>query len=89
MEFVVVVAGVLLALWLQEWGEARRAKKDMAVAEDAIRDEIKRSLKNLIWREAIGQCHVERAERLKTMLLAGSSQWPGLNENALIQNSLA
>ena len=73
MEFVVVVAGVLLALWLQQWGERRHAMQDMAVAEDAIHDELRETLKNLIWREAIGQCHVDRAELLKSMLLADGS----------------
>ena len=89
MEFVVVVAGVLLALWLQEWGERRRALQDMAAAEDAIHGELGESLKNLVWREAISQCHIDRAERLKTMLVAGGSRWPGLTENALTQNSIS
>ena len=88
MEFVVVVAGVLLALWLQQWGERRQARQEMAIAEDAIHDEVKESLKNLIWREAISQCHFDRAERLKIMLLAGGSRWPGLNENALVEGSM-
>ena len=89
MEFVVVVAGVLLALWLQQWGERRRAMQDMADAESAIHDEIRGSLENLIWRKAISQCHIDRAKQLKTMLLAGGSRWPGLTENALIENSLS
>lgn len=88
MEFVVVVSGVLLALWLQQWGERRRAVHDMAAAEDAIHDELRETLKNLIWREAISQCHVDRAELLKSMLLANGSRWPGLSENALIENSM-
>lgn len=83
MEFVVVVAGVLLALWLQQWGERRRALQDLAAAEAAIHDEIRASLENLIWREAISQCHIDRARQLKTMLLAGGSRWPGLTESAL------
>lgn len=89
MEFLVVVAGVLLALWLQQWGERRQAIQDMAGAEDAIHNEIRGSLENLIWREAISQCHIDRAKQLKTMLLAGGSRWPGLTENALIQNSMS
>jgi hypothetical protein len=89
MEFVVVVAGVLLALWLQQWGERRRAMQDLAAAEDAIHDEVRSSLENLIWREAISQCHIDRAKQLKTMLLAGGSRWPGLTENALIENSMS
>ena len=89
MEFVVVVAGVLLALLLQEWGEQRRAIKEMAVAEDAIHDEVRDSLENLIWREAISQCHIDRVKQLKTMLLAGGNRWPGLAENALVRDDIS
>ena len=89
MEFVVVVAGVLLALWLQQWGERRRAIQDLAGAEGAIHDEIRGSLENLIWREAISQCHIDRAKQLKTMLLEGGSRWPGLTESALSQISVS
>ena len=89
MEFVVVVAGVLLALMLQDWGEHRRAMKDMAAAEDAIHAEVRASLENLIWREAISQCHIDRAQQLKTMLMANSNRWPGLSENALVQDDMS
>src|SRR3982751_1686185 len=88
MELVVVVAGVLIALWLQGWAEHRRAIQDMAVAEDAIHDEIRQSLFNLIWRDAISLCHIERAQLLKSMLLAGQSQWPGVTENALVDRNM-
>jgi hypothetical protein len=89
MEFVVVVAGVLLALWLQQWSERRRALLDLAATEDAVHDEVRESLKNLIWREAISQCHIDRAARLKDMLLTSDNQWPGLNENTLTENSIS
>jgi hypothetical protein len=86
MELVVVVAGVLIALWLQQWAEHRRALQDMSAAENAIHDEVRAALTTLIWREAINQCHLERARLLKSMLLNGSSRWPGITENALIRN---
>ena len=63
MEFVVVVAGVLLALWLQEWVESRQSLENMRAAEDAVHDEVRASLTSLIWREAISTCHRDRAER--------------------------
>ena len=84
MEFVVVLVGVLLALWFQQWGERRRAVADMRAAEAAIHDEVKEALKSLIWREAISKCHRERAELLQSMLLNSTMKWQGLNENALI-----
>ncbi|MCL6697796.1 hypothetical protein LZ496_03220 [Sphingomonas sp. NSE70-1] len=83
MEFVVVVIGVLLALWLQQWGERQQELADMHAAEDAIHDELRAALSSLMWREAISQCHIDRAKLLQSKIAAGSNSWPGLNENAL------
>lgn len=84
MEFVVVVAGVLLALWLQEWVESRQSLENMRAAEDAVHDEVRASLTSLIWREAISKCHRDRAELLKSKLLSDVEQWPGIRENVLL-----
>jgi hypothetical protein len=89
MEIVVVVAGVLIALWLQEVAEGRRAVANMKAAEEAIHEEVRGNLTTLIWREAISRCHIERAQLLKSMLLAGGSRWPGVTEDALLQNKLS
>ena len=89
MELVVVIAGVLIALWVQEWAERRRALEDLRAAEDAIHAEVTANLYTLIWRDAISECHLDRAQQLKTMLLAGRSHWPGLTENALLQSDLS
>lgn len=83
MEFVVVVIGVLLALWLQQWGERRQEQANMQAAEDAIHDELFAALSSLVWREAISQCHIDRAKLLQSKVVTGSDDWPGLNENAL------
>jgi hypothetical protein len=89
MELVVVIAGVLIALWVQEWAERRRATRDMGAAEEAIHAEVRGVLTQLIWREVISQCHIDRAEKLKNMLLAGRSEWPGITENALLRIDLS
>jgi hypothetical protein len=85
MELVVVVAGVLIALWLQEWAQRRQALQNMYAAEEAIHDEVTEALLSLIWRQAISQCHRERAELLESRLLSGGSRWPGLDDNAIIE----
>jgi hypothetical protein len=88
MEFFVVLTGVLLALWLQEWGERRRALSDMRVAEAAIHDEVRSALETLMWREAISDCHLQRLQQLKDMLLKSGSAWPGISESAVLQTSV-
>ena len=88
MELLIVVAGVLIALGVQQWADRRGALQDMAAAEDAIHNEVRATLFALIWREAISQCHFDRAELLKNMLLKGGRQWPGIDENALSLSSI-
>jgi len=89
MELLVVVAGVLIALWLQAWAEHRRDMQNMAAAEEAIHEEVRTALTSLVWRQVISRCHMERAQLLKTMLLRPGSGWPGLSDNALLQNKLS
>lgn len=84
MELVVVVAGVLIALWLQELVERRRAVSDMQAAEEAIHDEVRSALTSLIWRDAISQCHLDRANLLKAALTGDRDDWPGLDDNAIV-----
>lgn len=88
MELLIVVAGVLIALWLQQWGERRRAIADMKAAEDAIHDEVRATMIALIWRQAISKCHFDRAALLRNMLMKTGDQWPGLDENALSHSSI-
>lgn len=83
MEFVVVVAGVLLALWLQEWTQRQRARADMHDADAAIHDEVLGNLEDVMWRKAVSKCHLEREQLLKSMLLASTDHWPGLQADAL------
>ena len=61
----------------------------MAAAEDAIHEEVRAALTSLVWRQVVSRCHLERAQLLKTMLLRPSNRWPGLDENALLQNQLS
>jgi hypothetical protein len=86
MELLIVVAGVLIALWLQEWVEQRRALEDMRSAETAVHDEVRATLQSLIWREAIRRCHRERAQLLYSRLLESGDHWPGVKENALTED---
>ena len=44
---LVVVAGVIIALWLQEWAQRRQALQNMNSAEDAIHDEVRNALTSI------------------------------------------
>jgi hypothetical protein len=83
MEFLIVLVGVLAALWLQDWNERRRERADMRAAEQAIHDEVREALKSLIWREAIAKCHEERIALIQSKLLGRDAEWQPVTGNAL------
>jgi hypothetical protein len=68
MEFVVVVGGVLLALWLQELVTSADKRSDAKAAEAAIRDEVDANLLILILQDAVANCRHERLEQIEANL---------------------
>lgn len=83
MEFVVVVIGVLIALWLQQTVEHRRALADMRTAEQAIHHEVRDALILMIGRDAIDRCLAERAQFIRKGMAQSDPQWPALTEHAI------
>ena len=79
MEFVVVVAGVLLALWLQELANEAGRRADAQKAEAAIRDELDENLMGLVAFHAIDVCRRDRLREIDQVLQAGGSAPPLLN----------
>lgn len=73
MEFVVVVAGVLLALWLQELANGARRHGDAQRAEAAIRDEVDENLMALVAFEAVDGCRRDRLREIDRILQAGGN----------------
>jgi hypothetical protein len=68
MEFVVVVAGVLLALWLQERVTNANKQSDAKAAEAAIRDELDSDLLVLVAQNAVGDCRKTRLDQIERRL---------------------
>lgn len=68
MEFVVVVVGVLLALWLQETVTSANKRRDAKAAEAAVRDELDGNLLILVMQDAVADCRRERLEEIESRL---------------------
>lgn len=83
MEFVVVVFGVLIALWLQQWADGRREKVALQATEDAIHREVVANLIFLIGRETISQCLRDRAHEIHDQL-GQEGPWPGIRGSSII-----
>lgn len=68
MEFVVVVAGVLLALWLQQKVTDANNRSDAIAAEAAIRDELDNNLMILVMQDVVADCRRKRLEEIEGRL---------------------
>jgi hypothetical protein len=94
MEFVVVVAGVLLALWLQERVGQGNRQKDARNAEAAISNELDENLMALVAFESVDQCRRERLREIDEILRTEGATRPilshfllAIDDNARISNS--
>lgn len=76
MEFVVVVAGVLLALWLQEIANEAGRRADARKAEAAIRDELNENLMGLVAFESFDNCRRDRLREIDQSLRSGNATVP-------------
>jgi hypothetical protein len=79
MEFIVVVVGVLLALWLQQWATSANKRSDAKAAEAAIRDELDRNLLVLVLHDAVADCRRERLDEIQRRFESGAPAAPILS----------
>lgn len=84
MEFVVVVVGVLLALWLQEKSSAAGKQRDAAAAEAAIRDELDDNLMILVAQDMIADCQNDRLREIENRL-KGSGRAAPITGNTFME----
>ena len=79
MEFIVVVAGVLLALWLQERVAHGNRLKDALNAEAAIHNELDENLMGLVALESLDQCRRDRLREIDHLLRTEGATRPILS----------
>ena len=83
MEFVVVVAGVLIALWLQELLAQASEKAEARKAEAAIREELNENLMGLVAFESVDDCRRDRLREIDQSLRSGNATAPILKHYLL------
>lgn len=79
MEFIVVLAGVLLALWLQELVTFWNKRSDAEAAEKTIREELHDNLMILVMHDVVAQCRRSRLNEIEGRLENGGSLTPILS----------
>lgn len=82
-----VVVGVLLALWAQEWVSDRGQHKADALAEAAVRAELLDNIGNLAAWQSMDNCYTEQLIYLRDRLLASDGNWPGVDRRAIYEQS--
>ena len=75
LELLVVVFGVLIALYAQQWANDRQSRQAAAEAEVRIREEIYANLVNSVERIALHRCLQQRLGEIAERLNAGTNDW--------------
>ncbi len=77
-----VVVGVLLALWAAEWAEGRRERAAFAALREAIDDEARGNLVDLVKRHGQSQCLIAKIDDIRGRLLDRDTTWAGIEGDA-------
>ncbi|MEM5518717.1 hypothetical protein WNY37_17295 [Henriciella sp. AS95] len=78
LDFLIVVAGILIAFQITSWNEQRQARAELAEAEAAIRSDL---LLNYVWakeRISLRDCRVQGLGELSERLLEPGETWTGM-----------
>ena len=76
-ELLVVVVGVLIALYAQQWASDRQSRKAATDAEARIRDEIYGNAFSDAERVALHHCLQQRLKQIADRVNGGTSDWAG------------
>lgn len=75
VELLIVVFGVLIALYAQQWASDRQSRRAASDAEARIRDEIYANVINSVERISLHQCLQQRLAQIAERLNAGTNDW--------------
>jgi hypothetical protein len=78
LDFVIVVIGVGVAMFGQQWLSDRQQRADMAEAETALQTDLFYNYSNAKERLAVANCRAETYQAIATKLLAAGDNWTGI-----------
>jgi hypothetical protein len=78
LDFVIVVLGVAVAMYGQQWLSDRQQRTEMAGAEAAIQLELYDNYFNAKHRVALAKCRAETYQAIAEKLMAGEETWTGI-----------
>lgn len=77
LDFFIVVLGVGVALWGEQWLADRQKEVRLTEAENGLTDDLINIYRNAKERLAIAECRKQRTLELSELLLQSGTQWPG------------
>jgi hypothetical protein len=81
IDFVIVVAGILIAFQITNWSEERQGLNELASAESALQIDLSNNYFFAKERVAFSDCRIEEQRNLGERLLAFDSSWTGMTRN--------
>lgn len=78
LDFVIVVIGVGVALFGQQWLSDRQQRADMVMAETALQTDLFSNYLNAKERLAVAKCRTETYQAIAAKLLAAGENWTGI-----------
>lgn len=82
LDFVIVVIGVGVAMFGQQWLSDRQQRAEMAVAETALQTDLFSNYLNAKERLAVANCRAETYQAIAARLLAAGENWTGISRAA-------
>ncbi|KFZ38449.1 hypothetical protein HR45_03160 [Shewanella mangrovi] len=79
MDLIVVVVGVLLALWTSEWAQGRHTAERLADVKAALHREMIHNYEIAVEQEAIIPCYANFSHQLQAQLLQSTNMWAGFD----------
>jgi ABC-type multidrug transport system fused ATPase/permease subunit len=78
LDFAIVVIGVGVAMFGQQWLSDRQQRAEMAAAENALQTDLFANYMNAKERLAIADCRAETYQAIAARLLAAGENWTGI-----------
>ena len=88
MELVVVVVGVMIALWASEWAEEQRQRAELKRVEADMIEELKSNVFAVEVHATMRPCFINRATEIRDLLIASDGTWPGLESGTVFATNL-
>ncbi len=80
LDFLIVVAGILIAFQITDWNERQQEKANLARAELALKPDIVQNYVYAKERLALSECRINQLNEIGSLLLSDNAAWQPLSD---------